>query len=236
MTLEEKINQYKPSSETIQKVNQLTLVIVASVVAGGKNTVTAEMIRRGGYRQIITNTTRAPRANEGVMETDGVEYHFMDLEKAEQLIDDRAFVEVKYVHGNVYGSTIAELEQITRDGDIAIGDVDVQGVTEYLAIKPDTHAIFLLPPSVDTWLARLTKRYGNLDDHADDLATRFQSAISEITHVMSDKRFIMVVNDDLGTTVDRIHEIVSGETHETSEYAEAVATHLLDYLHNQLKD
>jgi guanylate kinase len=233
MTLEDKIKQYKPSPETIRKINEASLVIVASVVAGGKNTVTTEMIRRGGYRQIITNTTRAPRANEGVMETDGVEYHFMSLEQAEKLIDEQAFVEVKYVHGNVYGSTIAEIEQITSHGEIAIGDVDVQGVTEYLAMKPDTHAIFLLPPSVETWLARLTKRYGNLEDHAEDLAVRYQSALSEIQHVMSDQRFIVVINDDLETTVERIHGIVSGETHETSEYAAAVAEHLLDFLKKQ---
>jgi guanylate kinase len=235
MTLEEKITQYQPSDDTVRKINETPLVLIASVVAGGKDTVTTEMVRLGGYQRIITNTSRAPRANEGVMEQEGVEYHFMDLARAEQLVDDQAFVEVKYVHGNVYGSTIAEFEHIESDGKIAIGDVDVQGLAEYLAIKPDTHAIFLLPPSVDTWLARLTKRYGNLDDHAEEITKRFRSARDEINTVMADKRFIIVVNDDLATTVERILDIVSGEAQATSEYAEAVAEHLLDFLGKQLK-
>lgn len=234
MNLEQKISAYKPKPETVRLIKPTKLVLVSSVVAGGKNTVAHELVRRGGYQEFITNTSRSPRTNEGQMEQDGIEYHFMSLKQAEKLVDERAFVEVKFVHGNVYGSTSAEFARIAETGDVAIGDVDVQGVTEYLAVKPDTHAIFLLPPSVATWLSRLEKRYGDLEKHSRELDIRFKTAYEEILHVQSDKRFVLVINDDLDTTALRIQAVVNGTSTETSDYANAVTEHLLDFLKTKL--
>ena len=234
MTLKEKIDNYVPDQKTVDRLSSIPVVLLASVVAGGKNTVAMELVKRGGYSRFVTNTTRAPRANEGVMEVDGIDYNFMDMETAESLVDAKEFVEVKYVHGNVYGSTMDGFIKAADGGNIAIGDVDVQGVDEYLGIKPDIHAIFLLPPSVDTWLARLAKRYGDLDEHADEIKKRFRTAYNEIKHVQADKRYILVINDDLETTVERIHDIIADKKTETSEYAEAVTEHLLDYLKSEI--
>lgn len=231
----ELIEHYQISPATAQLVKQARLLLIAGVVGGGKNTVIREILTHQDlYREIISHTTRPPRANQGVMEQDGVDYYFIDQDMAKRMIEDHEFVEVKSVHGNIYGTSAAELQKAHESDRIAITDVDIQGVIEYLDIKPDTHAIFLLPPSVETWLKRLERRYGDLSQHEDEIVKRFKTAYNEITHIMQDERFILVINDDLETTVERITQIVNGERDETSEYAMTVVEHLLEYIQRRI--
>lgn len=231
MSLESSIKQYRIPEANAELVRATQLLLIAGVVGGGKNTVINKIKENANrYHEIVSHTTRKPRVNHGVPEKDGVDYHFVTPEEAEKLVNKGAFIEVKYVHGNVYGTTANELQVALNNRKIALTDVDVQGVVEYLDIKPDMHAIFLLPPSVDTWLKRLERRYGDLETHKDEVAKRFQTAKTEIEHIQQDTRFILVINDDLDTTVQRIEGILDGSVTESSEYAEAVTEHLLDYL------
>lgn len=222
------------SPETAELVKQTKLLLIAGIVGGGKNTVINELLKGSEYHEIVSHTTRPPRNNHGVMEKDGVDYHFLTLAEAEHLIADSAFVEVKYVHGNVYGTSAAELRAAHDEDKIAVTDIDIQGVVEYLDIKPDTHAVFLLPPSVETWLSRLERRYGNLDDHHEEIEKRLRTAKEEIEFIQQDERFILVVNDDLETTVERIEQIVAGERDHTSDFALTIAEHLLEYISHRL--
>lgn len=222
------------SDSTVDLVKATKLLLIAGIVGGGKNTVINELLKNSGYHLIISHTTRSPRNNHGVIERDGVDYHFITLDDAEVLVKEKAFVEAKYVHGNVYGTSAAELQLVHDTAKIAVTDIDIQGVVEYLDIKPDTHAIFLIPPSIETWLSRLERRYGALDEHQDEIQKRFRTAYDEITHIMEDRRFILVVNDDLPTTVERISKIVAGERDQTSDYAYTVAEHLLEYLRHRI--
>ena len=222
------------SSEAAELVRKTKLLLIAGVVGGGKNTVINELLKGSEYHQIVSHTTRPPRNNHGVMEMDGTDYHFVTLAEAEKLVEEKAFVEVKYVHGNVYGTSVAELRAAHDEDMIAVTDIDIMGVVEYLDIKPDTHAIFLLPPSVETWLARLERRYGSLENHHDEIEKRLRTAYDEIKFIQQDDRFILVVNDDLETTVERIEQIVAGERDHTSEFALTIAEHLLEYISHRL--
>ena len=235
MILERQIENYHMSSEASELVKQTKLLLIAGIVGGGKNTVINELLKSSEYHPIVSHTTRPPRNNHGVMEEDGVDYHFITLAEAEHLLNDKAFVEAKYVHGNVYGTSAAELRTAHDEGKIAVTDIDIMGVVEYLDIKPDTHAVFLLPPSVETWLARLERRYGNLDDHSEEIEKRLRTAQEEIAFIQQDKRFILVVNDDLETTVERIEQIVTGERDHTSDFALTIAEHLLEYISHRLE-
>jgi len=235
MNLEESIKQYRVSDETAELVRATRLLLIAGVVGGGKNTVINELLKNSDtYHEIVSHTTRSPRVNHGKAEQDGVDYHFVSLDEAERLINQNAFVEAKYVHGNVYGTSVSELEKAHSAGHVAVTDIDIHGVVEYLDIKPDTHAIFLLPPSVETWLKRLERRYGDLKNHTDEINTRFKTAYQEIKHIQKDPRFVIVINDDLETTVERIEQVVAGETGKSSEYAEAVTEHLLSFLESHI--
>lgn len=234
MKLEDKIAQYTMPEAARSAINDAKLLMIAGVVGSGKNTIVNELLKSGEFYNIVSHTTRQPRSNHGIPEVNGQDYHFITLDEAEALVDAQAFVEVKYVHGNVYGTSVSEFQVAKEQAKSPIADADVKGVTEYLDAKPGMHAVFLLPPSVDTWMARLGNRYGDLDQHADEITKRFRTAYDEIKHVQLDPRFIMIINDDLGTTVERVQEIVSGEVTETSEYAEAVIEHLLDFLSSKI--
>jgi guanylate kinase len=236
MTIQEKITAYKMSAETLALIKSTKLLLISSITGGGKDTVVREVLKDEGFYRIITHTTRQPRSNHGVKEVDGVDYHFVTLEQAEKLIDEKAFVETKYVHGNIYGTTAAEFEVARSRKLNAVTDIDVQGVTEYLDVKPDTHAVFLLPPSVNTWLQRLEKRYGDLDRHAEEVSKRFRSAYEEIRHIQADERFVLIINDDLATTVARVNGVLDGTVVRTSGYADKVTEHLLDFLQAKIDE
>lgn len=230
MDIEEAIKKYTPSDEVVSLVRSSELLLIAGIVGAGKDTVIRELLKDDRFQPIVSHTTRSPRQNHGVMEVNHEDYHFVSLDEAAELVRERAFVEVKNNHGNIYGTSAHEIQSIKAAGKIATTDIDIKGVMEYLELKADTKAIFLLPPSVDTWLSRLERRYGELDYSDPDLKKRFATAQYEITHIKSDPRFILVINDDLATTVDRILKVIDGEREATSEYAGAITEHLLEFL------
>lgn len=235
MSLEEDIQRYHMSEESERLLGRTPLLLIAGVVGGGKNTVINEIVKdTGRYHLLVSHTTREPRSNHGVMEQEGVDYHFINLEEARRMLVRKAFIEAKYVHGNVYGTSVAEVQAAHDKGKTAVTDVDVQGVVEFLDVKPDAHAIFLLPPSVDTWLRRLERRYGDLDAHKDEITKRFRTAYKEIKHIEEDKRFVLVINDDLATTVERVEGVLDGSVTRTSDYAEAVVEHLLSFIESKI--
>lgn len=234
MKIEALVSSYSPSPETLGIVRATKLLLIAGVVGGGKNTVVNELTKNPEYHMLISHTTRAPRENHGIMEENEVDYYFVTPERVESMLKNNEFVEAKYVHGNVYGTSVSEVAEAQAAGKIALTDIDIQGVQEYLDIKPETHAIFLLPPSVETWLKRLERRYGDLEQHQDELKKRFKTARDEINHIKADDRFVIVINDDLSTTVERIESILREETDRTSDYADAVTEHLLDFLETRI--
>ena len=215
-------------------IKNTRLLLVASVAGGGKDTIVKELLKTGEFHRIISHTTRSPRINHGVMEENGRDYNFITREQATELLVTDAFIEAKFVHGNVYGTSVAEIQAAHDEDKIAVTDIDIQGVVEYLDVKPDTHAVFLLPPSVDTWLKRLENRYGDLEQHQDEIQKRFRTAYDEIKHVQSDERFILIINDDLQTTVGRVQGVIDGSVDHSSEYARKVTEHLLDYLETKV--
>lgn len=234
MNLEAVSETYQMSPAAAELVCATKLLIVAGVVSAGKNTVTDKLVDAGKYHRIVTYTTRAPRTNHGVMEVDGEDYHFIDRAELERMVQNQELIEFKYTHGNFYGTGVAELQKARSQGKTPIMDIDVKGTVEYLAIKPDTHAVFLLPPSAQVWLERLEKRYGNLDDHSEELTKRFRTAYDEINHIQADKRFVLVVNDDLETTAERLQGVVDGTIERTSDYAEEITEHLLHFLEKKI--
>lgn len=228
------IATYAPSPEAIAVVQKTPLLLLVGITGAGKDTVSTHLESRGGFHRIVSHTTRPPRENLGVMEVDGHHYHFITLDEAARMLEQQAFVEAKYVHGKVYGTSVAEFEKIAAESAVAMTDLDFQGVREYLAIKPDTHAIFLLPPSVEEWTRRLTTRYGDLARHMAEVRVRFETAQRELREVMQDDRFVIVVNDNLEQTIDRVVGVVTGTIDHTSDRAHDIAEELLAYVNQQL--
>jgi guanylate kinase len=181
-----------------------TVFILSGPSGAGKTTVWEEIRSKHSdqVEKIVTTTTRAPRVGE----THGAHYYFLSKPEFEAKIESGEMIEFALVHGNYYGSTVAELERIVSHGKHPLYIVDPQGMAH---LKPVlTHrgygvsTVFLLPPSVDVLKERLRGR-GTEDESA--LSVRLANAIVE----MEEQDFYdhKIVNDSLENAVEGVARI-----------------------------
>jgi guanylate kinase len=185
-------------------VDDILLLIISSPSGAGKTTLTRDLLEHfADLTFSVSHTTRKPRPNE----VDAKDYHFVDRPRFDQLVEGDAFLEWAEVHGNRYGTSLAELERARRDQKTGVVfDIDYQGARQIKAVRPDAVGVFVLPPSMDALKTRLRTRA------ADDEATierRFRNARAEIEHYgLFD---YILVNDELDHAKQRLRSIVYAE-------------------------
>ncbi len=207
MELKDKIDSYKISDSAIELVRSTKIVLLVGVSGAGKDTIKHSLLETGDYHHIVSHVTRPPRNNNGVMEQDGVDYHFIDQATANVMIDSQEYIEAKMYSGNVYGTSIAEIQKAYDDGHIALTDLDVQGVAEYKEISPSVIAIFILPPNYDEWQRRLHVRYGQAGADPADMERRMHAAIAELEEALAKPYYHFVVNENLDEAIKAVNNI-----------------------------
>ena len=151
------------------------LLIISSPSGAGKTTLTARLLAEvKGLTFSISHTTRQPRQNE----TNSKEYHFVSRAEFERLIDEGAFLEWAEVHGNLYGTSKAEIASRRGDRGIVF-DIDHQGARQIKCAAPDAVAVFILPPSMKVLEQRLR---GRASEDEETVQRRFGVAKREIEH------------------------------------------------------
>jgi guanylate kinase len=222
-----KLDSYQPSAATIELIRQTPILLLVGPTGAGKDSVKQKLLETGNFHHIISHTTRPPRINHGVLEQDGREYHFIDYTQAGQMLDNQAFVEAKTYSGNLYGTSVAEIQTAHDEDRIAVTDIEVQGVAEYKSFDKNVMAVFLLPPDFKTWQERLQRRYGDVVDAADS-RQRMQTALAELNELLTTDYYVAVINDDLGVTFSQIQAITQSKDHQSSDEpaARAVAEQL----------
>jgi guanylate kinase len=180
-------------------------VVLAAPSGTGKTTLARRLVDRfEEYTFSVSATTRAPRARED----SGVDYHFLDRPGFEHMVEHGELVEWAEVHGRLYGTPRAEIERAAAAGKHVILDIDVQGARQVRSNVPDAVLIFLLPPSVDDLMARLTGR-GTEGDA--EVARRLRSALAEL-QAAAEFDYV-VVNDDLERCIAEVRHIVEAEAY-----------------------
>src|SRR5215216_5926366 len=122
------------------------LIIISSPSGGGKGTLIKEvldLVPEVGYS--VSLTTRPPRFGE----EDGKHYHFVTKDKFEEEISDNGFLEFAEVHGNWYGTSRKQTENMTNAGKDVILEIDVQGAVQVREKMPEAVSIFIMPPSFE---------------------------------------------------------------------------------------
>ena len=198
---------YKPSQQTIDLIKKTKILFLVGPTGAGKDSLKDRLLESGGYHHIVSHTTRRPRINHGILEEDGREYHFIDKTVAEEMLKNQAFVEAKVYSGNLYGTSVAEIQAAHEEGKTALTDIEVQGVAEYKEIDQNVMAAFLLPPDFATWQARLQRRYGDVVD-AEDARLRMQTALDELDQLLETEYYAAFVNDDIEATFAEIQSYV----------------------------
>ncbi|MFL6468893.1 MAG: guanylate kinase [Pyrinomonadaceae bacterium] len=190
------------------------LVIISSPSGGGKGTLIKEVLDAlpdVGYS--VSLTTRAPRFGE----EDGKHYYFVSKLKFEEKINSDGFLEYAEVHGNWYGTSRKQTENMTNAGKDVILEIDVQGAAQVMEKMPDAVSIFIMPPSFEVLKARLTAR---ATENLDDLNLRLRNSYTE---VMEHERFkYIVINDEVRAASRKIASIICAERQTRDRQSEAV--------------
>ncbi|MDQ6769431.1 MAG: guanylate kinase, partial [Gemmatimonadota bacterium] len=116
------------------------------------------------------------------------------------------FAESAEVHGHLYGTLRAEVERVLSSGKHVIMDIDVQGTKQFAAAFPESVLVFILPPSAEALVERLTAR-GTEDPKS--LIRRLRSAKDELKAI--DLYPYVVVNDRIESAVAAISSIIDAE-------------------------
>jgi guanylate kinase len=171
-------------------MDDLLLLIVCSPSGAGKTTLTRRLLAElPGLTFSVSHTTRRPRATE----VHGKDYHFVARDEFEAMIARGEFAEWAEVHGNLYGTSSAEIDRARREGKRGVVfDVDYQGARQIKTKYKDAVGVFILPPS----LAELERRLrGRASEDEETIRRRFAKALVEIEHYpLLD---YLIVNDDL---------------------------------------
>ena len=176
------------------------LIIVAAPSGAGKSSFVERVHREvRGLRDTVTYTTRAMRVGE----SEGHPYHFVSLDRFEELKGQGFFVEWARVHSNFYGTPLHQLTDAWAVGEIVIMDIDVQGADTFKRLYPDAFTIFILPPSIAELRRRVTKRDGGAPA---DLELRMSNAEKEIARAGDFD--LQLVNDDFAISYAQFKKII----------------------------
>lgn len=183
--------------------------IVLSAPSGtGKTSVANEIFKRFPYiRFVVSLTTRRRRRGE----LDGSHYRFVNEAEFRRAADADELAEWAVVHGHLYGTPKAEIEEALAAGHHVLMDVDVQGGASLLDLYPGAVSIFLLPPSHASMEARLR---GRGTETPEAIAERLDGALGEIDAVV--RYDYVIVNRELEETVETFAQIIHAEEHRRS--------------------
>jgi guanylate kinase len=184
--------------------SDFVLLILSSPSGAGKTTLTRKLLESfPELRFSVSHTTRSPRANE----VDGRDYHFTDRQGFEAMVDRGAFLEWAEVHGNLYGTSLAEIDRAKADGCRGmIFDIDYQGARQIRAKVPDVIGVFILPPS----MAELERRLrGRASETEEVVQRRFNVAKLEIEHYAFFD--YVIVNDEVERAFDQLRAVILAE-------------------------
>jgi guanylate kinase len=150
------------------------LFVVAAPSGTGKSSLVKSLLELDSHLTVsISHTTRAPRGQE----QDGREYHFISQEEFQDKVTADDFIEWAEVHGNLYGTSRAAIQERIAAGEDVILEIDWQGALQIKKLFPNAVLIFILPPSWEELAQRLNRRG---EDRPEVIAQRLANARIEV--------------------------------------------------------
>ncbi|NRQ01947.1 guanylate kinase [Marinobacterium sp. xm-d-530] len=198
------------------------LYIISAPSGAGKTSLVKALLERDErIRVSVSHTTRAARPGE----EDGVAYNFVDLTEFDRLIEAGQFLEYAEVFTNKYGTSKGWVDSQLSLGIDVILEIDWQGAEIVREKMPEARSIFILPPSREELLRRLTGRGTDSDEV---IAGRMAQAESEMSHY-GDFDYL-VINDQFDTALDQLAAIFTANRLEMAVQQQAQQSLLAELL------
>jgi guanylate kinase len=179
------------------------LTVVSGPSGAGKGTLVQRLVSARPECVLSVSTTTRPRRPG---ELEGVQYHFVTPEEFERRRAAGLFLESAEVHGHLYATPLAFVDEQLGKGKVVVLEVDVQGAEAVRRARPSAVSVFIHPPSIDALRTRLSKRG---TDPPQVVERRLQKAPDELLQYRDYD--YMVVNDELEQAVARLTAIVDAE-------------------------
>ncbi len=183
------------------------VLVVSAPSGGGKHAVLSQVRKRDaslGY--VVSATTRRPRPGE----RGGVDYRFLTKEAFQTQIEAGAFAEWAEVHGNYYGTPLADLQESMAAGRDTVLEIDVQGMRQIKQTRLEPVTAFIMPPSLEILRERLERRGA---DEPSEMSLRLANAREEMA-AWPEFDYV-IVNDMLAEAVADLEAIIRAERRRT---------------------
>lgn len=226
------LSHYQMSSRNQELLSNIKLTLLSGPSAVGRNTIIDRLLLKKNYHYIVSDTTREPRINDGIIEENGKNYWFRSEVDFLKDLREGSFLEAEVIHDQqVSGISIRELMSAVNYHKTSITEIEIGGFLRVLSIKPDTVAVIVLPPSFDEWIYRLNSR-SKMD--VSETQRRLKTAVKIFSEAASNEQLHLVVNDHLERAVQEIDMLSRHESLPPNplakELAKALHAQTLDYL------
>jgi guanylate kinase len=176
------------------------LFTISAPSGAGKTSLVKALLKSSPDVSVsISHATRGKRPGE----VDGEDYHFVDIDTFEAMVEQGAFLEHARVFDNYYGTSLKAVEDLLASGQHVILEIDWQGAQQVRSKLPDTVAIFILPPSRDALRQRLMDR---ATDNVTIIERRMAEADREMSHYCEAE--YLVINDDFDQALSDLEAII----------------------------
>lgn len=181
------------------------LIVISGPSGVGKDAI-LDRLKESGYplKYITTMTTRSRRPGE----LNDVDYHFVSKERFQEMIENRELLEWANVYGNWYGVPREDVKQALDRGEDTIVKVDIQGAAAIKKMLPQVILIFLMPPTMNDLLRRLSQRR---TESPSDLDLRLKTAEEEIKQLPLFDYVVMNRGGEVNQAVTDILAILTAE-------------------------
>ena len=193
----------KHRSTVLESIVKGQLFTVSAPSGAGKTSLVRQLVQRiSDLKVSVSHTTRPMRPGD----TEGVDYHYVDREKFEKMIEADEFLEHAEVFGNYYGTSRTGVDKELNRGIDILLEIDWQGASQIKTLVPDSVAIFILPPSREALLQRLR---GRAQDSDEVIARRTAEAVEEMRHY--DAADFLIINDQFDVAVGELVSLIQSQ-------------------------
>jgi len=180
--------------------NKGEVIAVSGPSGAGKSTIVKIILKL--YPDIVFSvsaTTRPKRENE----SDGVEYFFISVDKFKNKINKGKFVEWQKFYDYYYGTVNSFIIDNINSGKSVLLEIDVKGALSIKRIYPESHLIYIMPPSYEVLVSRLRNRQTETEE---DFQKRIERAKMELSH--KDQFDYIVINENIEKAVEETSVLI----------------------------